>query len=143
MRSIRSRSDTNSEIAALKRLGRSTEGRKLRRSLPNTRRPLTEYLRTGGERTKVNVEEKARIAFEKKAMAVQSEPDGGYAVIPQVETQIDQTIRDISPVRAAATVVQIGTDRLRRPFNVHGTNSGWAAETGGRPEDQLHAASDE
>lgn len=128
------KSSINNEIASLKRLPRGGEGKTEAPELVEYKAAFIDYLRNGGRAAEALVEEKARIAVEKKAMLVQSEPDGGYAVLPQVEQAIDATVRDISPLRAAATVVQIGTDRLRRPFNVHGTNSGWVAEAGSRPE---------
>jgi HK97 family phage major capsid protein len=95
---------------------------------------FADYLRKGGRGAEAALEAAGTKAHEAKAMAIQSDPDGGYLVLPEVETTIDMTVRDISPMRAAATVRTISTDRYKKPMNVHGTASGWVGETAARTE---------
>ena len=53
--------------------------------------------------------------------------DGGYAVPREIDAQIDATLKSISPIRAIANVVKVGTAGYRKLVTVGGTASGWAA----------------
>ena len=127
------KSEVAKELTALKR--RAVNGEKeTPAEIAEYKTAMDSYLRKGGRSAEAALEEAGRKAHEAKAMSVQSDPDGGYTVLPEVERTIDQTVRDISPMRQAATVIQIGTDRYKKPMNVHGTASGWVGETGSRAE---------
>lgn len=128
----------NRELAAARRSGLEAKGG-LPEAAQTYRKSLDTYLRKGEARLSVaQLKEQEMAAFTAldgvKAMAVNSEPDGGFMVMPSIETQIDQTIREFSPMRQVARVVTIGTDRYRKPVNIHGTNSGWVGEKTARPE---------
>ncbi len=60
--------------------------------------------------------------------------DGGFAVPREIDAQIDATLKSISPIRAIANVVRVGTSGYRKLVTVGGTSSGWSSETGSRPE---------
>jgi HK97 family phage major capsid protein len=60
--------------------------------------------------------------------------DGGYAVPREIDAQIDATLKSISPIRSIANVVKVGNAGYRKLVTTGGTASGWAAETGPRPE---------
>jgi HK97 family phage major capsid protein len=60
--------------------------------------------------------------------------DGGYAIPREIDSQIDATLKSISPIRSIANVVQVGTAGYRRLITRNGVMSGWAAETATRPE---------
>ncbi len=60
--------------------------------------------------------------------------DGGYAVPKEIDEQIDVTLKSISPIRAIANVVKVGSSGYRKLVTQNGVASGWAAETGLRPE---------
>jgi HK97 family phage major capsid protein len=71
---------------------------------------------------------------ELKAMSGVSDPAGGYAVPEEIDAAIERTLSAISPIRAIASVVKVGTAGYRKLVTTGGTPSGWVAETAGRPE---------
>ena len=60
--------------------------------------------------------------------------DGGYAVPREIDALIAAQLKSISPIRAIAQVVQIGTAGYRKLVSSGGSASGWVSETGARPE---------
>jgi HK97 family phage major capsid protein len=70
----------------------------------------------------------------KAAMSIGSDPDGGYTVLPEIETMIDEVLKEISPMRDLATVRTIGTAEYKKLVNQHGTASGWVGEVDSRPQ---------
>ena len=74
------------------------------------------------------------VDLETKALNIGTDAEGGYAVPEELDQTIDALLRDISPIRRIANVVQIGNANYRKLVNVGGTGSGWAAETGARAE---------
>ena len=59
---------------------------------------------------------------------------GGYAVPREIDQMIEATLKSISPIRAVANVVRTGSAGYRKLVTTVGVVSGWAAETGARPE---------
>lgn len=70
----------------------------------------------------------------KAALTTQSDPDGGYVIAPEVETQIDRVLAKTSAMRGLARVRPIGTSTYKKLAGVGGTTSGWVGETDERPE---------
>jgi HK97 family phage major capsid protein len=60
--------------------------------------------------------------------------DGGYAIPREIDETIDATLKSISPIRAIANVVRVGSSGYRKLVTQNGVASGWAAETGARTE---------
>jgi HK97 family phage major capsid protein len=60
--------------------------------------------------------------------------EGGYAVPLQIDQLIEKRLRDISPIRSVAQVVQVGSSGYRKLVSSAGLTSGWVAETVARPE---------
>ena len=60
--------------------------------------------------------------------------DGGYAVPREIDAMISSRLRNISPIRSIAQVVQTGTAGYRKLVTTGGTSSGWVSEVAGRPE---------
>ncbi|EQB19075.1 phage major capsid protein [Novosphingobium lindaniclasticum] len=60
--------------------------------------------------------------------------DGGYAVPREVDALISARLKNISPIRSIAQVVQTGTAGYRKLVTTSGTTSGWVSETGARVE---------
>lgn len=60
--------------------------------------------------------------------------DGGYAVPKEIDEVIDATLKGISPIRAIANVVRVGSAGYRKLVTQNGVISGWASETATRPE---------
>ncbi len=60
--------------------------------------------------------------------------DGGYAVPREIDALIAARLKDVSPIRAIAQVVQTGSAGYRKLITTGGTASGWVSETAARPE---------
>jgi len=71
---------------------------------------------------------------ELKAMVGTSDAAGGYAVPEEIDAAIDRTLAAISPIRAIANVVKVGTAGYRKLVTTGGTPSGWVSEVADRPE---------
>lgn len=71
--------------------------------------------------------------LEAKAWQLGVAADGGYALPEQIDATIEQLSRDLSPMRQAANVVQVGTSDYKKLVNVNGIASGWVGETAARP----------
>jgi len=72
--------------------------------------------------------------LEAKAFSVSSNPDGGFLVPPEIETEIGRRVSNFSPIRAISSVRQVSAPSYRKPFNVAGFATGWVGETAARPE---------
>lgn len=71
---------------------------------------------------------------EMKAMSGASDAAGGYAVPEEIDSKIDATLKAVSPIRAIANVVKVGSSGYRKLVASGGIASGWAAETAARTE---------
>jgi HK97 family phage major capsid protein len=60
--------------------------------------------------------------------------DGGYAVPQELDGAIAAQLKLLSPIRAIAQVVQVGSSGYRKLVSTGGTSSGWVSETAARPE---------
>lgn len=81
------------------------------------------YLRKGIE---------AGLDTKRLSMGVAAE--GGLAVPLEIDQRIEATLKQVSPVRAIADVVKVGTANYRKLVAVGGVASGWVSEAAGRPE---------
>jgi HK97 family phage major capsid protein len=70
----------------------------------------------------------------KAALTTQSDPDGGFLVPKEVETQIDRVLGTVSVMRQLATVMPIGTDTYQKFVSMGGAGAGWVGEEESRPE---------
>ncbi|HXV74406.1 MAG TPA: phage major capsid protein [Sphingomonadales bacterium] len=73
-------------------------------------------------------------ALEMKALNIGTGAEGGFAVPKELDQAIEKLLRDVSPIRRLAHVVEIGNANYRKLISIGGTGSGWASETGARPE---------
>lgn len=71
---------------------------------------------------------------EVKSMSGSSPADGGYAVPREIDAMIASELKEISPIRQIAQVVQVGSAGYRKLVTTGGTASGWVGETAPRPE---------
>jgi len=99
------------------------DGAKAMPSSPGAQDFVARYLRRGEQ-----------AGVELKSFSGASGPEGGFAVPQEIDALIGATLKDISPIRAIATVVQTGTAGYRKLVTTGGTPSGWVSETAGRPE---------
>lgn len=86
------------------------------------------YLRSGRER---ELESKAHAI---KAMATDNDPNGGYLVPTQIDSVISKALRELSPMRQLARVVQIATGDYSMLHSVGGTGYSWVGEKSDRPQ---------
>lgn len=84
------------------------------------------YMRTGDDR--------ALKALEAKAMSYGSGQDGGYLVPGETEREIGRRLALISPIRSIASVRQVSSAVLKKPFAISGPAVGWVGETAARPQ---------
>jgi HK97 family phage major capsid protein len=73
-------------------------------------------------------------AFEKKALSVGSDPDGGYLVTPTLSQQISKYVLEISPMRQLASVEEISSDSLDIIIDNDSAAGDWVAETATRSD---------
>ena len=73
-------------------------------------------------------------SLEQKALSAGSDPDGGYLVPEEIETQVMRALRDTSPIRAISGVRQVSANTYKKPFAITGPATGWVAETGARAQ---------
>ncbi|HEY0113534.1 MAG TPA: phage major capsid protein [Allosphingosinicella sp.] len=71
---------------------------------------------------------------ELKALSGVTDAAGGYAVPEEIDAEIGRLLTSISPIRAIANVVKVGSAGYRKLVTSGGTPSGWVSETAGRPE---------
>lgn len=93
----------------------------VRASAPEVKSFVDGYLRHGRE-------------TELKSFNALTLADGGYAVPREIDAMIASQLRDISPIRAIAQVVQVGTAGYRKLIATGGIASGWVGEGAARPE---------
>ena len=84
------------------------------------------YLRQGDER--------GLRALEAKDMSYGTAADGGYLVPDEIEREIGRRLANISPIRSIATVRQVSSAVLKKPFAINGFAVGWVGETASRPK---------
>src|SRR3954454_586630 len=83
------------------------------------------YIRHGADRVG---------ATELKALTVSDDARGGYLVPPMVASQIIRVLREFSPVRQLARVVQTSGDKLDYPTVTSGPTAYWTGEVETRTE---------
>jgi HK97 family phage major capsid protein len=72
--------------------------------------------------------------LEQKALSAGSDPDGGYLVPDEIETEIGRLLKDMSPIRAIAGIRQVSAGVYKKPFTTTGAATGWVGETAARPQ---------
>ncbi|MBP3958351.1 phage major capsid protein [Gemmata sp. G18] len=70
---------------------------------------------------------------ELKALSVGTDPNGGYLVTPEMGGIISTKVYESSPMRALASVQQIGSLAYEYIIDNDEAGSGWAGETSSRP----------
>lgn len=67
-------------------------------------------------------------------MSVDSDPNGGYSVTPDMTGRIVERIYETSPMRQVASVVTIGTDALEGFNDLDEAGAEWVGERAARPD---------
>jgi HK97 family phage major capsid protein len=118
------RSDVDEVKARLDRVSRAAARPALdgvRADTPEVKGFVDGYLRKGRE-------------SEVKSISGVNPSDGGYAVPKEIDALIASQLKQFSPIRQIAQVVQVGTSDYRKLVTNGGTASGWVAETDARVE---------
>lgn len=71
---------------------------------------------------------------EEKALSIGSNPDGGYLVPSETESEITKRLTAVSPIRAIASVRNVSSTVYKKPVTLTGPAVGWVAETASRPQ---------
>lgn len=95
--------------------------------------PAAEHKRAFCERFMRKGNEQGLQELEEKALSIGVGADGGYAVPQEIDQKIDARLKDFSPIRRLASVVQIGSANYRKLVNLATGASGWVGETAARP----------
>ena len=119
------RSDVDEVKARLDRVSRAAARPALseaaREPTPEVKGFVDGYLRKGRE-------------SEIKSVSGVVPQDGGYAVPREIDALIARELKEISPLRQIAQIVQTGTSGYRKLVTTGGTDSGWVGEIAPRPE---------
>lgn len=83
---------------------------------------LGQYLRTGKSG---DLHE-----MERKALSSGSDPDGGYLIDAEMDSDIDRIAATVSAMRAVANVRTIGSASYKKLVKTRGVSGGWLAEAG-------------
>jgi HK97 family phage major capsid protein len=111
---------------SLKRL-RPQLGHDRAQTMPSEHKSAFEAYMRGGDETRIR-------ALDTKAMSYGSGPDGGYLVPAETEAAIGRRLSAISPIRSIASVRQVSSAVLKKPFSSAGPAVGWVAETASRTQ---------
>lgn len=95
-------------------------------------RPLLEGARGDGDAAFARYV-RSGATLETKAFTGTTGESGGVAIPSELDATIDAQLVSLSPIRAIANVVQVGSAGYRKLITSGGTPSGWAGETDPRP----------
>lgn len=77
----------------------------------------------------LRVDDRGLTPDEARALAIGSDPDGGYWVVPDVAAMINAVIFESSPIRELASVMDIGSKSVTMVIDFDEASSGWLGET--------------
>ncbi len=72
--------------------------------------------------------------LEVKDLSTVTGPEGGYIVPDDTERLIDRRLLEASPIRAIATVRQVGSTSFKKPVSLGDAAGGWVGETATRSQ---------
>jgi HK97 family phage major capsid protein len=124
--------EINAEVVALKRNNNTDHDDKRTPEQKEYSKQFENFFRYGEE--KAGGKHALQELEIKAGMTSQSDPDGGFTVRPEMDQAIDETVKQISPIRDIATVQTIGAAVYKKLMSVHGTSSGWVGEQQVRPQ---------
>lgn len=90
--------------------------------LETERRALLSFFRSGDD-------------VELRAAGSNSDPDGGFMILPTTDRTIRNLLNDISPLRALANVVSISGNTYECFYSTGGAAAQWVGEKDERPQD--------
>ncbi len=102
------------------------DGREIRPEAAEHRKAFEQFLRKGDDAGLKDIE--------RKALSMQVDADGKFTLPEQVDSALQDLVKEVSPIRQIANVVNVTTSDYKKLVNLHGTASGWVGETAARPE---------
>lgn len=72
--------------------------------------------------------------LEAKSLDNAAPGSGGYAIPREIDEKIERSLAAISPIRAIANIVKVGSSNYRKLITTGGTPSGWVGFEAARPE---------
>lgn len=91
---------------------------------PEYKTAFVSFLRSGRESQ----------ALQRKGMATDSGPDGGYLVPAELDSMITRALRELSPMRQIARVLPVSSGDFSMLHSTGGAGFGWVGEREERPE---------
>lgn len=91
-----------------------------------------DWFRTGDGESALKAS--ARAGGVRADYSVGSDPDGGFTAPVEWDRTITDKRVEVSPMRRFATVQTVTGQGFKKLYNIHGTTSGWVAETAARPK---------
>lgn len=122
------------EVEALKAEVAALRARVERQGLAAARPALSGVKSEGSAFVERYLRKGIESGIELKAMTGTSDAAGGYAVPEEIDEAIDRALTAVSPIRAIANVVKVGSAGYRKLVTTGGTPSGWVSEDAARPE---------
>lgn len=77
----------------------------------------------------LRIDERVMGVEEHRALAIGSDPDGGFWVVPDVAAMINAVIFESSPIRELSSVMGIGSKSVTMVIDFDEAGSGWLGET--------------
>jgi HK97 family phage major capsid protein len=118
--------ETNALIGALKVGGAGDDDERSAEKREHAK-AFNQFFRRGAENGLRDLEVKA-------SLRTDSDPDGGYVVPDQMETQIDRVLTTVSAMRSIARVMSISAGTYKKLVSIGGATGGWVGERQARPE---------
>ncbi|MFD2237041.1 phage major capsid protein [Aureimonas populi] len=115
------------ERLALKQARPALGGLETGEARPSEHRQAFEAYVRGGDENRLR-------RLEEKAMSGLTGADGGFLVPPETESEIGRRLASVSPIRSIASVRQVSSAVLKKPFAVSGAQTGWVGEADARPK---------
>ena len=72
--------------------------------------------------------------LDQKALSTAVDADGGFSIPEELDSEIEKRLSALSPIRAEANVVTIGSAKYKKLVSIGGISSGWVSEAGARTE---------
>jgi HK97 family phage major capsid protein len=92
------------------------------------------FIRKGQDSELIALERSQSFAPGRKAMTVGSDPEGGYTVPHELSARIATRLRDFTPIRQLANIIEISSDALEMISDRNEAEAAWVAETAARNE---------
>jgi HK97 family phage major capsid protein len=93
-------------------------------------REFKSWFRKGDRATKADL---GSLAV-KASLTTDNNPESGYVVSPQMDTEINRVLATVSGMRSVARVVSLSSNSFTRLHNMGGAGSGWVGEKDARTQ---------